>query len=82
MKHNNYTKLSDRLKVCNDYERYMHKNYEIGGWDWHANTVVFMQSGRAYVMLSSNAVHKDRLVIPLSEFDEVLRRKREYAKAV
>lgn len=82
MKHNNYTKLSDRLKVCNEYERHMHRNYDINGWNWHAILICFMQSGRAYVVLSSNAVHKDRLVISLKEFDEVLRREQENGKTV
>lgn len=52
----------------------MYRNYELDEGRYHAMFVAFMPSGRPYVVLSNVILPLERIVLCISEFDEVLGR--------
>jgi hypothetical protein len=77
-----YTNLGERLKLVNDYEKHMHRTYQLDGNPFHAMNLVFMQSGKPYVAGCSTHVYKDRTIISLEDFDTLLKGENEDAKPV
>jgi hypothetical protein len=65
--HPQYFELSDRLRLCLEYEKYMHRNY----FDYHALFIAFNDKYEAQVVMSNNRSPKDMKLLHLIDFDKV-----------